>query len=296
MNDLKITLMALIAIIYVQLPAAQAPSKPPKETKLPSFLSIVKKEEEKQAFKKSTEQALLKARNEFAASLPGLPANVLEIILDMLFSSNTHTYAHIKEIAQTIITLSQTNKALNAVFNNSQVILKILNAMPYTANAISLAHLLQAKPGFLPVMRSPAITQWLAQAKRKLGGGPELYNIIEQASIYFSSADKDAVAKLLKNKNIDLNWIEHGTTLLMFASMLGLTEIIELLLVAGANPEIRDRHGWTAFHYALDNLRNTFPCRKSQIRLFELLAPTQAERDQIIQYIQKAMTEEANRE
>lgn len=61
-----------------------------------------------------------------------------------------------------------------------------------------------------------------------------------------------------QNKN-NLNYRdENGRTVLIYASLRGYTECVELLLRAGANPNIPEKYGWTALMYV--SLRGYTEC------------------------------------
>jgi hypothetical protein len=224
----------------------QAPQPP----KLPTYFEMLKQrkptnEERIQAAKEleeSTRHALLKARNESMATLTGLPVQLHTLIMGFL--AQPGTYAKIKELAQSIIALAETNKAMHAAINNPQTIITILNAMPYDANKITLAELLQKKPGSLPIMKNKQVQDFLAQIS--LINGQELWEAVGE--------NQEMVAKLLTEKNIDLNWHKwRPQKPLRRAAYTADIVSVRLLLNAGADPNIIDNSG-TILHDIVQGL------------------------------------------
>lgn len=68
---------------------------------------------------------------------------------------------------------------------------------------------------------------------------------------------KDTVLQLIRSKTIDVNQRDHyGMTALYHACRMGETDIVKALLMAGADPAIASRYGWTPKHIARLNKRN----------------------------------------
>lgn len=152
------------------------------------------------------------------------------------------------DVKQPIKLYTQTNPALNTITDIERMI-TILASLPYTAHAIDLADTLH----YLPIIQSEEIQEWLKNAKARLVNGPELY-----AAAWHYGGDKLKVQKLLKNKDIDLNWRAYeGITALMSAGSDHLKEIVELLLKAGANPNLQDEYGETALTWTIKNTEST---------------------------------------
>lgn len=132
---------------------------------------------------------------------------------------------------------------------DSQEIISILEAMPYTANALSLIALLQP----IEIMRSAQIKAWTKQAQSKLINGQELINVLEHDDI-------NRVKDLLKNKDIDLNFISnmsmHSSALAMALDRSGIIAV-QMLLDAGADPNVEGKEvrividGWPPLMFAV---------------------------------------------
>jgi ankyrin repeat protein len=218
----------------------ERPPQPPKPTFMEKAIleSKQKQIEEKQAIIRMGTEALTKARIESTASLQGLPSGLQGIILS--FTASSHSYSDIKQLAQNIAHLAQTDRALYATLNDPNTIIAILNALPYTINALTLIEFLQNKPGSLPVMKNPKIHAWIADAKKKLVFGKELTEAT-------NANNANDVAALIKNPNINLNWVnEAGNTALMRAAFKNNKEIAALLIAVGANPNGHNRNGNSA--------------------------------------------------
>lgn len=251
------------------------PPKPIEGRKLPTFGQIIQQEEqqqqsverrkkerqEKEKRAQDAKEALLNARKKFAATLHGLPAELHELILSFLHSPGT--YQDLKILARSIISLAGTSKALHALMNDPKTIITIFNALPYTANALSLYRLLMrpssCKPFIsLPVMESKEIKDWVNRAELRLKNGRELADAID-------ANEQARVITLLKDKDVDLNWLlektrnnsqyiryEHRFTPLTHAARKANSEIIKILLSAGADTNIREaKDGATAILSAI---------------------------------------------
>lgn len=230
-KNIKNSIVILSGLIFTplksmeQLPQSQA-KKP-----LPSFLHIIQQEEQKQNRAETASQALAKKRQEVAASLQGLPPGLHGIILALTIASPK--YSNIKKLAENIVSVAETDKALRASLNDPNTVITIFNALPYTANAITLAEFLNKKPGTLPVMKKPQITSWIKEAKNKLQSGRELWS----AALLNK---QDVVVTLLNNRLLNLNVTTFGKTPLMEASSGGNTPIVRLLINAGADINAKD--------------------------------------------------------
>jgi hypothetical protein len=241
-KNIKNSILILSGLIFTpligmeQLPQSQA-KKP-----LPSFLHIIQQEEHKQNRAETGSQALAKKRQEGAASLQGLPSGLHGIILNLTTAS--HKYSDIKKLAQNIVSLAETDRALRASLNDPHTIITIFNALPYTANAITLAEFLNKKPGTLPVMKKPQITSWTKEAKNKLQFGRELMS----AALLNK---QDIVVALLNNRLLNLNVTTFGKTPLMDAISGGYAPIVRLLINAGADINAKDNSTTSTLMWAV---------------------------------------------
>lgn len=134
---------------------------------------------------------------------------------------------------------------------DSQEIISIFEAMPYTANALSLISLLQP----IEIMRSAQIKAWTKQAQSKLMNGQELITAVEQDDI-------NRVKDLLKNKDIDLNFISmvsiRGSALVMAVSASGIIAV-QMLLDAGADPNVERKKALIAMDAVSIPWKNEWP-------------------------------------
>ncbi len=210
--------------------AERAPQAP----QLPTFMQMIRQGENE-----AMRQTIL-----------NLPADIqLHLLRKYFFTA----YPNIPEMADRI-TAFQDKVTTN-------MMLDFLKALPYTANALDLAQQLKN----LPIMQNKEIQDWLAQANTQLKWGQELYNAAE-------ANDEETVANLLKvnnfiKKNTDLNWHENYSqwTALHAAIIMGYTNIVKLLLAAGANPNIKDwPEGWTPLIHAAFN-NKTDPIELAEI-------------------------------
>lgn len=153
----------------------------------------------------------------------GILTVLLNVCLPVYAVLDTHmrSYADIVRLAQDI---------QRSGIKDPQEIISILEAMPYTANALSLISLLQP----IEIMRSAQIKAWTKQAQSKLMKGQKLINAVEKD-------DFNRVKRLLKNKDIDLNFISNmsmrGSALVMAVSKSGII-LVQMLLDAGADPNV----------------------------------------------------------
>jgi ankyrin repeat protein len=123
--------------------------------------------------------------------------------------------------------LNAVNKFFHATIQSEEFILKILECMPYTANAIDLARRLHS----IPSMQTRAVLKLYNPWNVCLENG-ELLSAAAKAN------NVDFLKRLLDNKKIDLNWPAFGhNTALMLAIQNKNIEAVKLLIAAGANPE-----------------------------------------------------------
>ncbi len=206
------------------------------------------------------------------ASLESLPIDLKREMLRI--NALCGSTLNIDALAKGILNLAGTNTALRAQVNNFENIVTILNALPQSATIYlieKLALLQVIQKNMLTILqmlprsgaaylgkalsRTPAIRQddvkkWLQSIS--LENGQELYSEIAK-----EHPDVTLIANFLKNPNINLNFIGdlRGsiTTSLMRASQDGKTEIVRMLLDAGANVNEKNEFGTTALMLASDN-------------------------------------------
>lgn len=95
----------------------------------------------------------------------------------------------------------------------------------------------------MPAMKSNEVQDWFKNIT--LENGQELYNAIEA-----NYPDFQAIAKLLENPNIDVNWKdEHGTNALIEASW-DYSTLVRQLLNSGADVNTKTDTGQTALMQA----------------------------------------------
>lgn len=173
-----------------------------------------------------------------ATSFNNLPNDVKRLITSSIASNN------VEEVAQTILSLNKTNRFFRNFVRSEAGLISIFEQMPYTANALYLSERLENNHRIFPMIRNLAVTKWLTNAAGQLRYGPELYNAVSQNNI-------PEIQRLLKDKNINLNWhnVNHsGKTALMNSYFY--PTIVRMLLDAGANPNAIDSSGKTALIYA----------------------------------------------
>lgn len=171
------------------------------------------------------------------ATLQGLPKDLRLYLLPFIMSGDVDTVAH------GIFTAATISKSFHALINNPDNMIMILNAVPYKSVALRLRRKLRSKATTLPVLESPQLVNWHRNTYdhredgQKLftaaGGRPGLWMSGERVQ---DTGDSEEVLRLLNNKNIDLDWEDDlGRTPLIAAIYDGNTEIVKLLLDAGAN-------------------------------------------------------------
>lgn len=157
--------------------------------------------------------------------VPTLPADVCRYIIPFVAESNAY------KVAETLRCLNATNKFFHESVQSEDVMLMILERMPYTTNADFLYRFLNK----MPVVKKAKLIDWHRNLT-DLVKGRELVSAV-------ACGDQKTVSELLKIKNIDLENFE-GEGLLNGGDGLPLSqaiywdhgEIFEMLLKAGANP------------------------------------------------------------
>ena len=171
---------------------------------------------------------------EAPASFNSLSPDVKRLVIPMIASSKVH------EVAKTILSLNATNRFFHNYINNPKKFITILERMPYAANAVDLVELLRN----MPVVRRREIVAWRKQVK--LEGGKELFAAASLIDPSISADRANSIDRslsrlenILRNRNIDLNWMnpEHEyQTALARASLYEINiKKVELLLAAGAS-------------------------------------------------------------
>lgn len=161
------------------------------------------------------------------APIPVLPADVWRHMIPFVAECNAY------KVAEVVRCLNATNKFFNGCVQTEEIMVKILNRMPYTANAITLFNALQA----FPVMKKDKLKyEWrYANAARALIGGQSLL-------VAILNNDQKKVAELLAIKNIDLENLENINAIarghevpLNEAIRCNHKEVFDALLNAGAD-------------------------------------------------------------
>ena len=184
-------------------------------------------------------------------SFDSLPNDVKRLLVPMIASSKVY------EVANTIRSLNATNTFFHNYFSNPAGLIAILERMPYTANAVDLVENYLSKTN-IPVVKSPQIESWLKDAKSRLVNGRELW-----VAAMFLNQNK--IRELLRYKDINLNYempSNNDQTSLMVVLSVMMSESLEkrpnglkitqLLLDAGANPDLKDKFGKSARDYAVE--------------------------------------------
>jgi hypothetical protein len=76
-------------------------------------------------------------------------------------------------------------------------------------------------------------------------GGKVLFTAVSRGDL--------SLVKRLLDMGIDVNTVENGSTSLIEASRLGYSDLVQLLLLSGANPDVRGPDGKNALEVALQN-------------------------------------------
>jgi ankyrin repeat protein len=240
-------ILSLFLLWSVISKPAEMPPQPPKGKALQTFGQVVGQEAETK-----------KSNMNMPTLLESLPAELRREILRII--SSRDGVLNVDALAKNILNLSHTNKALRAQINNLQNMLTLLNSLPRPA-AIYLVEKLAQLPviqenmleilSSLPLSGAKYLEKILANTpgmKRnevkewretvRLVNGPVLFDAVKQEDVHI-------VAHLLENPSIDVNWRDDsGMTALMTATFHGYTEIVRLLLAAGANVNIKV-NDWT---------------------------------------------------
>jgi hypothetical protein len=174
-------------------------------------------------------------------------------------------------LAKTIVRLTRTNKALHTRISSAPFITQIMHSLPKSA-AVCLVKKLAKMPAinqniltFLKMLpRSGALELSYKLAKRGIiQNSPEIdewrktIRPINGRHLFNAATSENPdivkIAELLKTPDIDIDWRKRSDrrkTALMQASVQGNTEIVDLLLAAGADVHKRDKQGSTTLIYA----------------------------------------------
>lgn len=147
---------------------------------------------------------------------------------------------NIPGLATEILTLSHINRDFRIHINNAVFVLSLLQSLP-KACALVLANKLEKMPG----MQNSAVQEWLRDTTRVVdmtnGCCQRLNEMVLAENLEYL-----CIAIIGSNKNLNVNWADDlGTTTLMKASHCGRTEVVRLLLCAGADVNAK-RIGGTA--------------------------------------------------
>jgi hypothetical protein len=228
------------------MPAFVPPPKPAKGKALPTFGRVIGQEE-------------ARAQRMQLASLAGLPDPLKQEILRI--STQYKGAVNVDALAKGILSLAGTNRALRAEINNLDNFLIILNALPRSAaiylveklallpvvqdnmlsilqtlpksGALHLSHILANTSG----IKNKEVQEWLKGIK--LEGGRELYEAI------LPHPNLKLIEDMLNNPNIDVHWENIRLDPLFKAINIGNSEVVRLLINAGANVNERNKLGYT---------------------------------------------------
>jgi hypothetical protein len=173
-------------------------------------------------------------------TLLGLPPDIKNYLLPFVVHGN------VNELEKNIFTLAATNKAF---FKSRATMLDLLNwilkTAPYEAHAVDLAQRLQKKPAAIPVMQDSGIVSWITKVKANLEFCNGFFIAVKANQI------EDVKNNYLMNRKTNLNGLsplDEGVNMtpLMYATQHAHAEMVELLLSAGANPNMRDGRGCMA--------------------------------------------------
>lgn len=123
-------------------------------------------------------------------------------------------------------------------------------------------------------MRNPALKSagWTALATLALGWACASKTALPDA---ISAGDAARVEALVGDEPNELSVeIDRGgelyqqkVTPLMYAALMGKPEVVKRLLGLGADPNLADSRGWTAFHFALTPFEQDLPAKREILRL-----------------------------
>jgi len=153
-----------------------------------------------------------------------LPSDIKKYTFPFIASSR------VSKVAETIRALNATNKFCRAAIQSEDVMMKILDRMPYTANAIYLMQRLRR----FPVLKNCG--NHYNALKKGLKNGLELNQAIQDNKL-------QDILHFMNEKNINLDLEEkpdYPSSLLIAVSTQNI-ENTRLLLEAGANPDVYER-------------------------------------------------------
>jgi uncharacterized protein len=163
----------------------------------------------------------------------------LEITKRLINVDNTN---EITKSAKTIRSLASTNKIFYNLLNDLSNIKFLLKSIP-----VEDAYNLICQMKKMKVMKCGEMVQWAKNTNEKIENSRELYYAVRHR-------EKPKIQKLLKNRNIDLNWINKNTNLTILIEVVydargdainDYKEIIQMLLKAGANINGKNENGDT---------------------------------------------------
>ena len=268
----------LLLCTTICLPAFVPPPKAPQGRALPTFGQVISQAEEQQQKMREEKELQLKMQKEAeelkkirnlqpGQGLEALPTELRRIILNI--SAQFGGILNIDALAKSIFSLAGTNRTLRAQINNLPNMLAILNSLPKSAaiylveklaklpviqenmlailqtlprsRAVYLSHVLRNNPG----MQQNEVQEWLKTIK--LERGQKLLEAVED-----ENPDISTIARMLKNPNIIVDWRDRtGNAALTSASTKGNTEIVKLLIDAGANVNETNNFGYPYFATAI---------------------------------------------
>jgi ankyrin repeat protein len=95
------------------------------------------------------------------------------------------------------------------------------------------------------------------------GANPKLYNKNGQTALHLAiwnyalapdDQENGQILRLLSQTDLDLREKRYGRTALMIAANYGLCDVVDLLLKNGANPNLEDKAGMTAYKFAEESV------------------------------------------
>jgi hypothetical protein len=213
------------------VPAFVPPPQPPKGRKLPTFGQIIQQEERKQERDKEKErQAKEKAKKE--GRLDVLPAELrLEILKSIIGNTLDESLANVKRyyLAHPPSQKSvETTKAIISYLMEKRLI-RSAQELQYAIDELK-------KLPTMAVLKNPEMISWI---------NSQMVRFYEEICLIIGAGSEDV--KLVKEmiaKGINVHaQNEYGDTALLNAIVLGSALIVEMLLKAGANPNIVNEKG-----------------------------------------------------